>query len=68
MSLLLRYLCEANAALDYHTLNQTPSQVGASNQPLTMADISAAYTNIDTALPTYINGSSGPPQPFDILG
>lgn len=67
LNLLLNYLFEANAALDYYTLDQTPIKVGTPGQPLTMADISSVFATIDVALPKYINGSAGPQQTFEDL-
>lgn len=64
MSLILNYLYQANAALNYYMLGQEPIKVGGSSDFTTMADIAAAFEKIATELPEYINGSSGPQEPF----
>ncbi len=65
--LLLRYLFEANAALSYYTLVEPQLSVGSSEHALTMADIASAFSDIQTALPDFINNSNGPQQPFESL-
>jgi len=66
-ALLLRYLFEANAALDYYTLNQADIQVGSPNHALSMGDIASAVAKITTTLPSFINNSDGPRDPFAAL-
>jgi hypothetical protein len=66
-ALLLRYLFEANAALDYYTLNQADIQVGSPNHALSMGDIASAIGKITTTLPSFINNSNGPRDPFAAL-
>jgi cell division septum initiation protein DivIVA len=66
-ALLLRYLFEANAALDYYTLSQADIQVGSPNHALSMGDIASAVAKIATTLPSFINNSDGPRDPFAAL-
>ncbi len=66
-TLLLRYLFEGNAAMNYYTLGDAVLHVGTPGQPTSMGDIAAAASSIQATLTTYINNSSGPQQSFDLL-